>query len=443
MDDTEESVSPPQVAVSSIMLSAALMALASGLTFAYIPIKLASLDFQPWVAASMTPALALGGLAGCIAVGPLLRLSGHARVFMLLYAMIIISMVIIAAVPSVVAWLFARALYGFGVNGMFIVAQSWLHDVSTDHNRGKTITTFYVSYVVALGFGAFTIRFIEIDGNLIPLIATLFVAIAMVPVGLTRLKQPAPPERVTVALRRVWHISPVGLAGMFAVGGMTMTLQSFAPIYANAEGFSKADVGLLMLLMQLGLLVIQIPMGLLSDRIDRRRVLLAVSVIASMAAGFSIYADGSYTLLWMVLVFAVWNGATETIYSVSSALANDRADPKDYVLLSSTQMIAWSISGFVVPLIATVAIQYLPLSVFMWMLVSISLCFGMFVLVRMRMTDAVEPGDREIFQTATAQVVYPGEFVHPEPSMVDPAPKPAEFGHPETTMDDLAPEPAE
>ncbi len=426
MDDTEETVSPPLLAVSSIILSAALMAVASGLTFAYIPIKLASLDFEPWVSASMMPALALGGFAGCIAVGPLLRLSGHARIFMLLYAMIIISMIIIAAVPNVEAWLLARALYGFGVNGMFIVAQSWLHDVSTDRNRGKTITTFYVSYVVSLGFGAFSIRFIEIDGNLIPLIATLFVAIAMVPVGLTRLRQPAPPERVTVALRRVWRISPVGLAGMFAVGGMTMTLQSFAPIYAYAEGFPKADVGLLMLLMQLGLLVIQFPMGLLSDHMDRRRILLAVCMVASMAAGFSIYADGSYTLLWMVLIFAVWNGATETIYSVSSALANDRADPKDYVLLSTTQMIAWSISGFVVPLMATVAIQHLPLSVFMWLLGAISLCFGVFVFVRMRMTDAVDPEDREVFQPATAQVVYPGDFVHPEPTTGDLAAEPAE-----------------
>ena len=403
------------LAVSGIIFSTTIMSAASGLLFAYVPTKLLDLGFETWVAASMTPAVALGGLFGCFAIGPLLRLSGHARVFMLLYALIEMSMLTVALFASPWIWLAARVGYGFAINGVFILAQSWLHNAATDEIRGRVISLFYLGYVLGYGLGCYSIGFLDVTGSAVPMVATFIVAVAVIPVAITRLPQPEPPDAITVDIKKVWNISPVGLAGMFAVGGATMLMQSFAPIYAKTQGFSTADVGLLMLLMQLGLLVVQLPMGALSDRIDRRIVLLMVSGGACVLAVFGCTSHGLLSFLMMALIFSLWNGCNETLYSVSSALANDRADPSQYVMLSSTQMITWSMAAFIFPTIATIALPFMPIQSFMVFCGLILFVYGAFVLYRMRKRSTeIPPKDRDPMIPATAIVVNPGDYSNPD-----------------------------
>ena len=202
--------------------------------------------------------------------------------------------------------------------------------------------------------------------------------------------------------------------GMLCVGGLTMTLQGFAPIYTAERGHDAADIGLMMLMMQLGLLIVQLPMGALSDRIDRRYVLLIVAVISCAMGGIAIATQSILGFVWLILIFAIWSGAIETFYSVSSALANDRADPKDYVFLSSTQMVMWSLGAFIVPMISTVLLFFLPVSMFFWLILFISAAFAIFVSLRIFVREAVPQDEMENFQYATAQVVNPGEFFNPE-----------------------------
>jgi len=305
IETTQVRVSATPVAMSGIIVSMMMMAAASGIAFAYIPITLSKLGFEAWVASAMFPALSFGGLMGCLVVGWFLRLSGHARVFMSVYALIIWSFLIILLTDDPYVWILSRALYGFGINGAFIVAQSWLHDACTDENRGKVITTFYVLYVISVGLGSYSIGFMDVDSNVPMALCIGLVTLAILPVGLTRLRQPEAPEGFNIQLRKLWKLSPVGLMGMLCVGG-------------------------------LGLLVIQMPMGALSDRIDRRYILFIVATMSTVLGVVAIATESNLSFIWLILMFALWAGSIETIYSVSSALANDRADPKHYVFLSSS-----------------------------------------------------------------------------------------------------------
>ncbi|MEO0327658.1 MAG: MFS transporter [Pseudomonadota bacterium] len=413
-ETTEVRVSATPIALSGIIISMMMMAVASGLGFAYIPIRLDNLGFEPWVASAMFPALSLGGLFGCLVTGWMLRLSGHARVFMTVYAIIIVSFLAVALTDSPYAWLISRALYGFGINGAFIIAQSWLHDACDDHNRGKVITIFYVSYVLALGLGSFMIGYVDVDTSIPMILAVAFIAIAILPVGLTRLRQPDAPDGVNIQIRKLWNVSPVGLMGMLCVGGLTMTLQGFAPIYTKSLGYEAKDIGLMMLMMQMGLLVVQLPMGTLSDHIDRRYVLLIVATMSCTLGIIAILTESNLSFIWLILIFALWSGSIETFYSVSSALANDRADPKDYVFLSSTQMVMWSFGGFFIPLISTGLLWVFPVTLFMWLLLFLSAFFALFVVVRIFARQAVPVDEMESFQYSTAQVVNPGEYYNPE-----------------------------
>ncbi|MEM7289754.1 MAG: MFS transporter [Pseudomonadota bacterium] len=413
-ETTEVRVSAAPVAMSGIIISMMFMACASGIGFAYIPIRLSTLGFEPWVANAMFPALLLGGMIGCLVTGWMLRLSGHARVFMTVYAIIILSFLLVLVTNNPLIWIIGRMLYGFGINGAFIVAQSWLHDACTDENRGKVISIFYVAYVVSLGIGSFLIGWLDVNSFVPMAISIMLVAMAILPVGLTRLRQPEAPEETNIQIRKLWHVSPVGMIGMLCVGGLTMTLQGFAPIYAGTLDYSPSDIGLLMLVMQMGLLVVQLPMGALSDRIDRRYVLLIVAAMSSIIAVLAIVTESRIDFIWLVIMFALWAGSIETFYSVSSALANDRADPKDYVFLSSTQMVMWSLGAFIVPLMSTGLLTVLPVDMFMMLILTISSGFAVFVLARITVREAVPQDEMENFQYATAQVVNTGEYYNPE-----------------------------
>ena len=413
-------VSSPPFAVTSIILSMGLIAVGNGLMFAYIPVRLAAEGFAPWLAGTMITALAAGGVVGCLVTGRMVQRVGHARVFALQAALVILSVLAIALETQPLLWAASRALYGFATTGLFIVSQSWLNDASENHWRGKVIASFYMTYVIGIGAGAFILRYVSLDGAQGPLLSIFFTTLAILPVGLTRLRTPPPPETVSVAFRAVWRISPVGLVGLFTVGGLTMTVQGFAPIYAAAEGYTKDDIALLMFLMQFGMIGVQYPLGALSDRMDRRYILIVASVIVVAGAAVASQMSGA-ALLWLILVFAVWSGATETIYAVANAHANDRAEPQYYVSLSSTLLVAWSISGFVLPGLATALTQVVGPRAFMFVVLAVAALYAGFVAYRLtRRERAPEPG-HEPYRPISAQAPYTPELAA-HPAQDDPLP---------------------
>ena len=118
----------PLIAIASVIASMALIAVGNGLMFAYIPVRLGAEGFDPTWAGLIITGLSAGGLAGCILTGPLVRRVGHARAFMVLSALIALANAAVGAGPHPLVWIAARALYGFAICGLFIVAQSWLND---------------------------------------------------------------------------------------------------------------------------------------------------------------------------------------------------------------------------------------------------------------------------------------------------------------------------
>ncbi len=416
MSANPKAASPP-IAVASIIGSMGLMAIGNGLLFAYIPVKLAVEGFAPWVAGAIITATAAGGLIGCLLAGPLVRRVGHARVFASLGAIVILSVLILAIGAEPALWIVSRGLYGFAMTGLFIVSQSWLNDACENIWRGRVIAVFYMTYVVSIGIGSYLLRHVSLEGLQAPLLGIFFAALAILPVGLTRLRTPPPPEAVSVAIRSVWRISPVGLVGLLAVGGLTMLVQGFAPIYAAAKGYGKDDIALLMFLMQFGMIAVQYPLGALSDRMDRRYILIVASLIVVVSAAVATQLDG-VTLLWMILVFAIWSGATESIYAVANAHANDRADPQYYVSLSSTLLVAWSVSGLLLPGLATVLTQLTGPRAFMYVAIAIALSYGTFVVFRLTRREAVAEEDLEPYQPISAQAPHTAELA-PQPSESD------------------------
>lgn len=407
---------PPLAAIASVILSTTLVAIGNGLLFAYIPVRLGAEGLSPTWAGLILTGLSAGGIVGCFLTGRIVRRVGHARAYMLFSALIILANAVISAGTYPILWTASRALYGFAICGLFIVAQSWLNDAVANAVRGRVMAIFYICYIVGLGFGSLTLSFVAVDTTAAPIIAIVFAALSIIPVGLTSLRPPPPPEVASIALSAAWGVSPVGIAGMLAVGGLSMMVAGFAPIYATASGFSKNEVSLLMLSMQLGTILLQLPFGWLSDRTDRRYVLVAASALVMTAGVVASQTIGAPFPL-VVLVFMIWSGATESIYSVANAHAGDRATKEDLVALSSTMLFAWSLSGFLIQGAATALTAAFGTEAFMYVAILIAALFCGFVL--WRLTQATPPDAAASFAPMSAQAPLAAELAFPQ----DEAPK--------------------
>ena len=408
---------PPLVAIASVIASMALVAVGNGLMFAYIPVRLGAEGFAPTWAGGMLTGLSAGGIAGCLLTGVIVRRIGHARAYMVLSALIVLSNVGVAAGTHPILWIVARALYGFAISAMFIVAQSWLNDAIDNSIRGRVMAIFYVSYVVGLGIGSALMGLLDIGSAQVPLVGISFTALSMLPIGLTRLAQPPAPESASVALGRAWQISPVGVAGMLAVGGLSMMIAGFSPIHATAKGFTQQEVAMLMFCMPLGTLLLQIPFGWISDRTDRRYVLITASLLVAVAGVAAARYDAA-SLSVILVIYVVWSGASESIYSLASAHANDRASKDDLVTLSSSMLFAWSVSGFIIPGLGTALTAVYGTQSFIYVAIVIAIVFGLFVIWRVLRAPPVPTDEPGSFAPMTAQAPLPVElgFTPEEPT---------------------------
>ena len=399
---------PPRalVAIASVIVSMALVAVGNGLMFAYIPVRLGADGFAPTWAGGILTGLSAGGIAGCLLTGVIVRRIGHARAYMMLSALIVLSNAGVAADAHPVLWIAARALYGFAICAMFIVAQSWLNDAVGNSIRGRVMAVFYVSYIVGMGIGSALMGVLDIGSAQAPLIGIVFTALSMLPIGMTRLAQPPAPEAASVAMRRAWQISPVGVAGMLAVGGLSMMIAGFAPIHATAKGFTQQEVATLMFAMPLGTLLFQIPLGWISDRTDRRYVLIAASLLVAIA-GIAAARYDAATLTVILIIYVVWSGASESIYSLSSAHANDRASKDDLVALSSSMLFSWSLSGFLIPGLGTALTAIYGTQSFIYVAIVIAIVYALFVLWRVLKARPVPSAETGSFAPMTAQAPLP------------------------------------
>ena len=400
----------PLVAIASVIVSMALVAIGNGLMFSYIPVRLGADGYAPTWAGGILTGLSAGGIAGCLLTGVLVRRIGHARAYMVLSALIVLSNAGVAAGADPVLWIAARALYGFGICAMFIVAQSWLNDAVDNSIRGRVMAVFYVSYIVGMGIGSALMGRLDIGSAQAPLIGIAFTALSMLPVGMTRLAQPPAPEAASVALRLAWRISPVGITGMLAVGGLSMMIAGFAPIHATAKGFTQQEVATLMFCMPLGTVLLQSPFGWISDRTDRRYVLIAASLLVAVAGIAAARFDAAALTTVILVVYVVWGGASESIYSLASAHANDRASKDDLVALSSSMLFAWSVSGFLIPGIGTVLTAAYGTQSFIYVAVVIAVAYALFVAWRVAQARPVPSAETGSFAPMTAQAPLPVEL---------------------------------
>jgi len=342
--------------VIPVIFATALTAAGNGMMATFVPIRLDLAGAGDNAVGFVVTAYALGMLLGCIFSGHVIRSVGHIRAFATFATAGTIATLLMSGWIAVPAWAVLRLGAGFFTTAMFITSQSWLNEVSSTERRGRIMALFYLTYTVSLGLGALVMHQVPAIGDTPFLLHAGLYAGSVIPIALTRLEKPAPPERIAVRLREVYRVSPAGLVGAYVSGSLGMTLLGVGPMYGTAIGLTAGEIALLMAALQGGNLAIQWPMGWLSDRMDRRYV-IAGAAIAVVAVSGGILSVGEAALVLLVLLFGLWGGLAESIYAISTAHTNDRTESGDYVVVSSTILVVWATGSTVGPMLATGAMN--------------------------------------------------------------------------------------
>jgi len=376
--------------VLSLIVAMTVVGLSNGLLLAYLPIRLAGMGFDPSVAGMLVAMLAVGGIIGCFVAGPLIQSLGQAKAFIAGGLLLLVSHAMTAVTADPTSWAIARVIYGIALTQLFIVSYGWINASVTNQARGTVQTLFYTSYIVALGVGGFGIAFLDVSGNMTPKVSMVLATLGLIPMLIPGLPETAVPKGFAIRPIRAWKISPVGFVGMFFVGGLTLLVQGFAPIYGQAIGFSPAQIGLMLLLMQIGIIAVQMPAGFVSDKLDRRWVLVICAVMITVFSGITSQVTGLNFYL-LVAAFGLWAGATETIFSIATAQSNDHARSDEYVMLSATLTTVWSVGAFVIPAATSLLTDIMGPTAYMYVAGALALSYAVFVGVRMTMRDVPEP----------------------------------------------------
>ena len=331
----------------------------------------------------MASAYFLGFVLGTFRSGPLINRVGHIRTFAALAAIAAACALLVLIIPNPWAWVTLRAAMGAATAGLFIVVESWLNNRATNESRGLLLSMYIMIGYIASAVGQQAIKLGDPGTYELFLFVGVALALSLVPVSLTRATHPDPVETPRLNIRRLFQVSPTSVIVCLAAGLINSSWWGLGPVYAREIGLSVSEIASLMTAALLGGMLLQLPIGRLSDRLDRRLVIFGVTIGVSIPA-FALVL-GEFLPSWGTLTaVAIFFGLASTLYPLSIAYANDYLDPGDVVAASGGFIMIFSVGAVAGPIAASAAMRIAgPQGMFIYIMAIVVLLTA-FIAWRMR-----------------------------------------------------------
>lgn len=293
-----------------------------------------------------------GFLVGSVGVPKLVGRVGHVRVYAGLASLASAATLAHLIVTEPVAWFLFRAVTGTCLAGLYIVAESWLNGASRDATRGRILAIYMVVVTGGLAVGQMLLTVGDPGGFLLFLLSSILVSMAVVPVALVRFPAPEIPAADPIPYRLIMRTAPIGLIGALITGAANGAVLGMGAVWGAAEGLSVDRIAVFLTLALVGGVALQWPLGAISDRFSRRRVIFTATVAAAVAAvGLATVEATAGTALWVMFLLG---GFSFPMYSLSGSHVNDLLGPEHAIGASSAIMLANGIGAVTGPFGASV-----------------------------------------------------------------------------------------
>lgn len=392
------------ISSAALFLSVILLQLASGGVGPIDVLSGTALGFSRQEIGILGSAHFLGFFIGCWWAPRLMGSVGHSRAFAAFTSAGAIGLLAHMLVLDPMAWALMRIASGLCVAGCYTVIEAWLQAKVTNETRGRMMGGYRV--VDMLGsLGAQTIvGFLEPASYVSYNLLAILCCAALLPITLTKTKQPETPSSPRLRPRLAVDRSPLAAAGVVVAALSSASFRMVGPIYGQEVGLSAPQIAWFLSAFVLGGALAQLPMGWLADKYDRRWVLIWLSVAAMLSCGVTVFAAGFGTNGVMLAAF-LFGLTTFPIYSVSAAHAHDFASSDERVELSAALMFWFAIGAIFAPFVASVLIDsYGPPALFFMIAIGHGLLV-IFGLTRMRARPTAKDRTRYVYAPRTSFLV--------------------------------------
>jgi MFS family permease len=270
--------------VWALLLGIVLIMLGNGMHFTLIGLRGDIEGFSPAALSIVTSGYFLGFLSGAQITPRLIRRVGHVRVFAALGSFMSAGLISFPLLADPIAWTVLRVLVGFCMSGVYVAAESWLNNAATNETRGKVLSAYMIAQTLGI-IGAQALLTLGDAGNAALFIgASILVSVSFGPILLSATPVPAVDMARPMGLVALFRSSPLGTVGIFLLGGVYAAQSGMAAVFGAAIGMPAAQIALFVAMLFGGALLLQYPIGWLSDRMDRRKLILGAGVLGAAAA---------------------------------------------------------------------------------------------------------------------------------------------------------------
>ena len=340
------------LALWSLFAGIAILLVGHGLQLSLLPLRAETLGWTSSQVGWTSSLYFAGFLLGCYAVPNLVRAVGHIRVFTVLTAMMTAALLGISLIDKLGAWLVLRCLIGFCASGLYLVVESWLNEEVSNANRGSLLSVYTVIVLLSMAGGQMLLNVDGPDSYKILVIAASCVALAAVPVGLTRLRQPGEVPHAAFSPWLVVRTSRVAAFSSLVAGAATGCFYGLGSYYGKQVDLDVQAIGFMMAGGILGGALFQWPLGRISDSVDRRKVILA-----AMLGGVAVCSVATMVATSVVpYLFFLFGGFVMPIYSLALAHAADNVE-KSFLEIGTGILILNAAGATVGPLFASTAME--------------------------------------------------------------------------------------
>jgi MFS family permease len=267
-----------------------------------------------------------GYIAGSQVAPRIIRNVGHIRAFAVFSALAAAASLGLGLVVTPWTWFAIRVLSGLCVIGLYVVVESWINEQAPAEGRGRLFSVYVTSTLFALGTGQFLLPLASPAELTLFAVAAMLIVLGMVPIAVNRIHEPRIEIGSALGLRQLVRISPVGAVGVFCAGALSGTFWGMAAVFGHRVGLADAQIAMLMAATIFGGAVLQWPVGHLSDLVDRRTVIILISLstaVVAACAGWLVFRG----FAGLLPAQFVYGGLMFSLYGLSVAHANDHLEP--------------------------------------------------------------------------------------------------------------------
>ncbi|WP_424833362.1 MFS transporter [Ruegeria sp.] len=333
----------------ALLLGMGLLMVGNGLQGTLLGVRGQIEDFSTLQMSFVMSAYFVGFLGGSRLAPEMIRRVGHVRVFAALASFISAVMIMYPLLTDPVAWALGRVIIGFCFSGVYVTAESWLNNAASNENRGQALSLYMIVQMTGIVSAQALMLVGDPAGYESFVIASIFVSVSFAPILLSISPTPSFDTTKPMTLKQLMNASPLGCVGMLLLGGVFSAQFTMAAVYGAEAGLSVVEISTFVASFYIGALVLQYPLGWLSDRFDRRITILFGAAVGGTSALVGLFFGFSMPIL-LSTAFVI-GGMSNPLYSMLIAYTNDYLEYEDMAAASGGLIFINGLGAIAGPLI--------------------------------------------------------------------------------------------